>query len=39
VAAAKAVVCIVGIIAAGRQFIRPLYKKMSNLVGPAGGWG
>jgi hypothetical protein len=30
-AAVKAVACIVGIIAGGRIFIRPLYKKISNL--------
>jgi hypothetical protein len=31
-AAVKAVVCICGIIAGGRIFIRPLYKKISNLA-------
>jgi monovalent cation:proton antiporter-2 (CPA2) family protein len=32
IAAVKACVCIVGIIAGGRIFIRPLYKKISNLA-------
>lgn len=32
IAAVKAVVCIGGIIAGGRIFIRPLYKKISNLA-------
>ncbi|KIY91498.1 hypothetical protein MNEG_16466 [Monoraphidium neglectum] len=32
IAAVKAVVCILGIIAGGRIFIRPLYKKISNLA-------
>lgn len=31
-AAVKAVVAIVGITAGGRMFIRPLYKKISNLA-------
>jgi len=31
-AAVKAVVCIVGIIAGGRLFIQPLYKKMSSFA-------
>lgn len=32
IAAVKAVVAIVGITAGGRMFIRPLYKKISNLA-------
>lgn len=31
-AAVKAILCICGIIAGGRIFIRPLYKKISNLA-------
>jgi Kef-type K+ transport system membrane component KefB len=32
IAAVKAVVAIVGITIGGRMFIRPLYKKISNLA-------
>jgi hypothetical protein len=32
IAAVKAVLCIVGITAGGRMFIRPLYKKISQLA-------
>ena len=32
IAAVKAVLCIVGIIAGGRIFVRPLYKKISDLA-------